>query len=133
MKNFNGTGLKYLVGLSNLKKLCLSKNRLSREGWQNISKLKQLRLVNLSNTNISIQTIGYIKDLNIEKLDLSKTYLNDEALKALYSMKSLKLLYLYKSWKVTPDGEAELRLRGYDTSGELQSDDTILYRNCSLQ
>lgn len=93
--NIDGHGLAALRDCPKLRKLKVSGVlRMSPQGWEEISKLTQLEILDVSKTsNISNADVAkFVALTNLRELDLSSTPITDDVFKSLAEMERLEIL-----------------------------------------
>lgn len=93
--NIDGHGLTALRDCQKLRKLKVSTVvRMSPQGWEEISKLTQLEVLDVSQTsNISNADVAkFVALTNLRELDLSSTPITDDVFKSLAEMEKLEIL-----------------------------------------
>ncbi len=90
----DGTGLKHLRGLSNLRELYLDQTPL-REGLEHVGRLRKLERLTLSDTTVTDADVQHLAGLSsLQSLGLSDTPITDAGLVQLGGLRGLRGLYL---------------------------------------
>ncbi len=98
--------LEHLKGLNDLRILELNKTAISDGGLAHLSGLMRLKQLQLRFTNVSGAGLRHLTSLPLERLDLSHTFLSDDAVASLASMKQLRRLNVsqcrnFSIWEVS--------------------------------
>lgn len=76
----------HIARMRQLKTLNVSGTRISSRGVQEIASLKHLKVFEASNTAIDLEGVAALRNLPIEKLNLNRTEISDEALRHIAQM-----------------------------------------------
>lgn len=104
-----GSGLPALTALPKLTKLTLTGTKLRAIGWVELGKLKQLKSLNVADTEADDKKILQLSNLDLERLDISRNPVTDKCFKAVYSMKNLKYLRIFNCDKLSRAGVDKLK------------------------
>ncbi|MBZ0185373.1 MAG: hypothetical protein K8F91_03900 [Candidatus Obscuribacterales bacterium] len=78
---------------------------MTDEGALEVSKIKSLRLLNLSHVKMSAKRLEYLQDLpKLQVLHLLSCDIDDQMIKTIARLKHLKSLTLDSNWRITYDG-----------------------------
>jgi Leucine-rich repeat (LRR) protein len=107
----DGRGLVNITQMKRLEKLWISDTKIQEMHLAYISNFPRLRVLFLDDTPLTDRGLQYLRDLkSLEELDLTNTNVTDAGLKHLRSLKNLKSLNLDRT-KVTAKGVKELKKR----------------------
>lgn len=95
--NIGDEGLKYVADLTTLKKLILSRTKVTDNGLQYVEKLTALEQLNLDATSITDAGLEKIKHLHPGILTLNNTHITDAGISAFLTGRSVQYLALSRT------------------------------------
>lgn len=93
MKNFTGAKLAKLGRLKKLMSLVLFSVPMSDQGWQQLSTLKQITVLNLDGTDLDDAKMQMLLNMPLERLSIRGTKITDKGFLSLAKLRGLKLLH----------------------------------------
>ena len=114
LPNVRGESLEKLKGQKFILWLVLNGTKLSAEGCRQLGTLGNVRNVSLAYSGLDDNKVKFLKEMNVDALDISGNNITDRSLIELSRMKALKRLVVADCSKITEKGLKEFKSRRGD-------------------